>query len=172
MYKLIGAAMVVAAGQMIGTGIGRQYRQRSQELRTLQSALLFLQTEIGYTATPLPEALERVARNLEFPLREVFAETAGGLRRHEGTTAGEAWAGSLEKYSGYLALKPRDLGILKNLGEALGKSGREEQEKHLLLAREQLQQEERQAESERLRYEPLYRYSGLLVGLLIVIVLL
>ena len=121
MYKLIGAILVVVAGQLVGTGIGRQYRRRSQELRTLQSAFLFLQTEISYTATPLPEALDRVARNLDFPLCEIFSNTAKNLKKHDGTTAGEAWAGSLERYKVYLALKSQDLGILKNLGGGAGK---------------------------------------------------
>jgi stage III sporulation protein AB len=153
-------------------GICRQYRRRPLELRSLQSSLLFLQTEISYTATPLPEAMDRVARNLDFPLSEVFGSTVRTLKKQDGTTAGEAWSGSLEVYKAHLALRDKDLGVLKNLGEALGKSSREEQEKHLLLAREQLRQEELQAESERLRLEPLYRYSGLLVGLLVVIALL
>lgn len=172
MYKLMGALMVIGAGQVIGIGIGRQYRKRSQELRAMQSALLFLQTEISYTATPLPEALDRVACTLNGTLRDMFKHTAEQLRLQNGMTAGEAWGGTLEKNQPHLALKESDRGILKNLGEALGKSSREEQEKHLLLAREQLRQEETQAENERNRYEPLYRYSGLLVGLLIVILLL
>lgn len=172
MLEVIGALLVVGAGQMAGMRLARQFRSRTEELRSLQSALLFLQTEISYTATPLPEALARVARTVSFPIKGLFLDTSSLLAGRSGITASEAWEHSLKRYKNWSALKTVDISILQSLGEALGTCSREEQVKHLLLAREQLRQEEIKAENERVRYEPMYRYSGLLVGLLVVIVLL
>lgn len=172
MLKLIGGLLVISAGQLIGSGMADRLRRRAVELRWLQTALLFLQTEISYTATPLPEALERVSRLVEFPARALLGYTSMRLLQGSGVTAQEAWEESLQRFERWSALKDGDLSILRSLGGALGVSSREEQEKHLLLAREQLRQGEQAAENERARFESMYRYSGLLAGLLLVIVLL
>lgn len=163
---------MIGAGQLIGLGMAAQFRRRPEELRALQSALLLLETEITYTATPLPEALGRAAQQSSFPAQELFSSAAGLMQQRRGVTAAEAWDEALAQIKGGTALRKSDLLILHNLGAALGASSIGEQEKHLRLAREQLRQEENRAEGERARCEPIYRYGGLLTGLLLAVLLL
>ncbi|NLK52690.1 MAG: stage III sporulation protein AB [Syntrophomonadaceae bacterium] len=171
MLKLFGALLVVITGGFIGFGIAEKYRLRPLQLRAIQSSLMMLQTEISYTATPLPEALNRVAARCEFSAKELFAETARGLQKKQGLTASEAWASTLLNWQKKTVLKPGELSILHNLGEVLGTSEREEQIKHLLLAREQLHEEEVKAEKDRSKNETMWKYAGLLISLLIVVII-
>ncbi|MGI6648367.1 MAG: stage III sporulation protein SpoIIIAB [Bacillota bacterium] len=169
--KLSGALLIVLAGWFIGFSIAEKYRLRPVQLRSLQSGLLMLQTEISYTATPLPEALSQVAERCDLSVRELFKGTAQKLMTRQGFTAAEAWNMTLKDWQLRVALIPSDVNILRNLGSVLGTSSREEQEKHLLLAREQLRQEEIKAEQERNKNETLWKYTGVLTSLLIVIIL-
>jgi len=163
---------VIGAGQFIGLGFAGQFRRRPEELRALQSALLLLETEITYTATPLPAALSGVAQRSLFPAREIFSFAAGRMQERKGVTASEAWNEAMVQIKERSALRETDWLILQQLGAALGASSAVEQEKHLRLAREQLRQEEELAEKERARCEPIYRYGGLLSGLLLAVLLL
>ncbi|MHB8157607.1 MAG: stage III sporulation protein AB, partial [Desulfocucumaceae bacterium] len=61
MFKLIGAAILVAAGGTAGMLVAREYVRRPKELKAVLSSIKMLETEIIYTATPLAEALESVA---------------------------------------------------------------------------------------------------------------
>jgi len=169
--KFSGILMVLAAGWLIGFGVAKKFRLRPLQLRNLQSSLMMLQTEISYTATPLPEALTRVAKRCEPLVQELYLGIVKQLNSRQGLTAEEAWNATLFDWQRKSALQSEDISILQNLGGVLGASDREEQVKHLLLAREQLHQEEIKAENERSKNENLWKYAGILTGLLIVILL-
>jgi len=88
--KFSGMLLIIMAGWAIGFTIAKKFRQRPLQLRAFQSSLLMLQTEISYTATPLPEALSRVARRCEPPIQDFLSggsetiELRAGLDRGRG----------------------------------------------------------------------------------------
>lgn len=148
MLKLIGSVMIILGGGFAGMIMARDYVRRPRELRAVQAVLQMLETEITYTATPLVEALERVARRADPGLRSLFLTAAAELRSMSGCTAREAWNAALGKYYPASALNENDLRILQNLGNALGVSDRLDQSKHFRLALEQLKLETSRAEGE------------------------
>lgn len=148
MIKLVGSVMIILAGGFAGIIMALDYMRRPRELRAVQAALQMLETEITYTATPLGEALERVASRSDSGLQLLFLTAASGLRSMSGITAGEAWDTALSKYYPGSSLNENDLQILKNLGNALGVSDRQDQSKHFRLAFEQLKLETARAEAE------------------------
>ncbi|MBM7855480.1 stage III sporulation protein AB [Desulfohalotomaculum tongense] len=172
MLKLFGAVMVLCACGYAGFSMARNYQQRPKELRCLQSALQMLETEISYGATPLPDALEQVARRSESSVAGLFALTREQLLNGEGITAREAWDEALKQFYRSSAIKAGDAAVLKALGAGLGISDREDQVKHLRLAREQLKIETAKAEEEAVRNVKLYNYLGFLGGLTIVLILI
>ena len=56
MVKLIGAALILFAGTMIGFMQASRFAARPRQIRQLSYALQRLETEIGFGFTPLPEA--------------------------------------------------------------------------------------------------------------------
>lgn len=170
LLKIVASVLIILTTTVIGFDVARRYRDRPQHLRQLQSALQGLATEISYGATPLPEAFASLAATHRSPIADMFQAAATQLTR-PGTTAAAAWQEGLEALVKRSALGQRDLVVVRQLGTVLGLSDRLDQERHLLLALQHLQREEVLAEQERQQNERMWRYLGVLSGLLLVIVL-
>lgn len=171
MIKLLGAAMVVAAGTIGGMTVAGRYSRRPRELKSLGSALQMLETEIAYGANHMKEALEQVGARCDKAVEPLFSRAAANLSATSGVTAASAWESSLCAYYRGSALSPQDLIILRSLGSSLGISDREDQIKHLDLAMEQIKSENVKAEDEAARNVKLWNYLGFLGGLLLVLIL-
>ena len=149
----------------------RVYEKRPRQLTSLEEALLLLETEITYGSTPLTEAMELVARQCYPEVSSVFRQTAFELKKMEGATANEAWARSVDAFFPGSALTDGDLQVLRRFGVSLGNSDREDQVKHLELARNQLKMAASQAEIAAGKTAVVYKYLGFLGGLFLVLVL-
>lgn len=171
MLKILGTGLVLTACTGIGFILARDYTERPRQLRAIESALQLLETEIVYGATPLTEALDHIAAGCDRGITVLFSQTAEELRQAGGCTAGEAWQQALAVFYQTSAVKNVDITVLKRLGVSLGLSDRQDQEKHLKLAREQLKQEIRLAEKLAEKNGRLCRYLGVLGGLALVLVL-
>lgn len=158
--KLLGAAVLVAAGGAAGMLVAREYSRRPGELKSILASIQMLETEIVYGATPLAEALERAAAGSDRGVDVFFQRTARELQSMRGSTAGEAWQRSLEWFYTVNSLNRQETAILANLGRALGISDREDQAKHLRLACEQLKREIARAEEEAARNSRMWNYLG------------
>jgi stage III sporulation protein AB len=170
MIKIMGAALVIACTGYAGMARARKYALRPRELRSLQSALQILETEIIYGATPLPEAMEQVAARTERSIAFLFKQAGKELLSKTGCTVKEAWDRALEKFAARTILEDSDLRILRQLGNSLGMSDRQDQEKHLHLAMEQLRLEAASASEKAKTHVKLWNYLGFLTGLLLVTV--
>jgi len=169
--KLLGAFLILVSTSATGNLVAKNFLARPKQLRQLRHALQLLETEISYSLSFLPQALEKVAKAIESPINSLFSQTAKLLLNQEGYTAGEAWKMTLTKFLPELALKSCDEEILLQLGNSLGCSDRDNQLKHLKLAQSYLQKEEAKAEKEGVKNAPLWRYCGLFLGLTIIILL-
>lgn len=169
MLKLVGALLVITACGLLGNDVARGYAHRPQLLRSLQTSLQFVETEINYGATPLPEALEKVARAGNPELAPFFLEVREQLLSPLGISIQEAWEKGLDNLNRYTVLEPRELELLAPLGAILGASDREDQVKHLRLTLQQLKQAEVRAREEGSRNERMWRYLGFLFGLMLVL---
>lgn len=163
--KLWGGLMVLAAAGGFGYMVAESYARRPRELRQLIGSLQLLETEINYAATPLGEAMPRLASASGPPLDALFRRCRELLLEGGGITAGEAWRRSLEEVYERTSLQERDREILLSLGFSLGASDRADQLKHLRLAMSQLAVEEERAREEAARNVRMFRYLGLLGGL-------
>ncbi|MHB1419261.1 MAG: stage III sporulation protein SpoIIIAB [Bacillota bacterium] len=171
MIKFIGAGLVVSGAGFFGVTMARNYARRPWQLRWLQSALQMLETEIAYASSPLPEALDHVARSCHHPIEILFQGAREELKEREGVTVAEAWEAAIKKFQPVSALLSSDIGVLVSFGRGLGRSDREEQLKNLALTREQLRLQEVAAEAERVRSERMWRILGFLVGIAMVFIL-
>ncbi|MBB6730532.1 stage III sporulation protein SpoIIIAB [Cohnella zeiphila] len=172
MLKLIGAALVLFAGTMIGFVQAARFAERPRQIRHLLHALQRLETEIGYGQTPLPDALRRMALVLPPPLSGMFADIAGELRSERGGTVSESWERVLSDNWSSTSMRAGEKEAMLRLGASLGGSGKEDQLKHVRLAMLQLQDEESAAREEQQRYEKLSRSLGVLGAALVVILML
>lgn len=167
----MGVIFIVLACSGLGFLVAGNYRKRPQQLRQLQAAFQMLETQICYSATPLPEALLYVSQRCHLSIAPLFKRAGERLSSRQGVTAYTAWKQSLDELYKQTALNHHDQDILLQFGMNLGNSDREEQIKHLQLLQTQLKAEEKNSNEERQKNERLWKYSGVLVGLLVVILL-
>lgn len=167
--KLLGAALILAAGAGLGWQMAARLEHRVRELRSLSLSLRVLEKEVAVGATPLPVALERSAQVAEPAVGRLFRETAARLSDGKGRTARQAWEEALGEVP--LSLGTPDLEVLRSLGVTLGASGRADQARHISLTRERLAAREQAARDEEQRQGRLYRYLGILVPLALILAL-
>ncbi|MCQ2559360.1 MAG: stage III sporulation protein AB [Clostridia bacterium] len=167
MLKLLGALLIVACGGLGGYVLSREYARRPPELKAWLTVLQRLETEISYAATPLGEALAKIAPHSGCQIQAAVQQAADLLNR--GHSAAEAFDQALESTYARSSLRISDLGILNNLALALGISDCQDQIRHLQLAGEQLKVEIVQAEEEARKNVKLYNYLGVCSGIALVL---
>ncbi|MGI6574526.1 MAG: stage III sporulation protein SpoIIIAB [bacterium] len=169
MVKIIGAALIIIACGLFGNSVASAYARRPNLLRSFQTALQFLETEIDYGATPLPEALEKVAWSAGPELELFFFKVREHLLSATGYSIQEAWGIGLDDLSANSVLRTQELEVLAPLGGILGSSNREDQVKHLQLTLQQLKVAEEKTRDEANRNEKMWRYLGFLLGAMLVL---
>jgi stage III sporulation protein AB len=172
MFKVIGSLCIIGSCTYLGLRISSVYKQRTEMFRFLQNALTLLETEINFTATPLPLALERVGQKTNRNCRSLFTKAATVLQEKKGSTASEAWAEGIMALSGEVPLTEEERELLQVFGHGLGGSAKEEQVKNINLTRKQLRQAEKAAEEEQLKNQRMWQYLGFCLGAVIVLILI
>lgn len=171
MWNLLGATLVLAAAGMAGFVVARSYSERPALLRALQGALTMLLTEISYGATPLPEALARVARHTPPPAADFFAAVRRLIDGPERLAAAAAWRGAVAGQRRRWCLTETDEAVLLDLAPYIGQTSAADQEKHLRLALTQLARQQQEASAEAAVHTRLWRYLGVCAGGLLVLLL-
>ncbi|USG63652.1 stage III sporulation protein SpoIIIAB [Brevibacillus ruminantium] len=171
MVKLIGAVLILFSASMVGWQIGRFYAFRPVQLRALLVGLQMLETEIVYGLTPLYRALMKVGDRIPAEVGQIFHTAAGSLQEEKAQNVEEALGIGIQTHWSSTALKKQERDVLKSLGQVLGSSDREDQQKHLRLAVTHLRGLEEEARAEQNRYEKMYKSLGFLCGLLVVILM-
>lgn len=171
MIKLIGMALILFAGTMIGFQQAAKFAERPRQLKQLAHALQRLETEIGYGHTPLPEALSRTADASPEPVSSIMREAALGLEQEEGISFQDSWKRAIQLHWRDTSMRSNEQSVLIRLGSTLGISDKEDQMKHLRLALQQLKAEEDAAMDDQVRYEKMWKSLGVLIAVLIVILM-
>lgn len=171
MLKFAGSALVIFSCTMIGFIMAGYYQHRPKALRNFQTALSMLETEINYSQSPLPEALDHVSRRCDPVVSSFLKRVRQLLLSMEGYTASEAWEISLNELKSQIPLNDSDYEILSFFGKYLGSSDKEDQIKNLKLAMSQLKQQEDIAIEEKNKNEKFWKYMGILIGLTLVLLL-
>jgi stage III sporulation protein AB len=167
--RAIGSLFIIVACGLLGNNVAYAYARRPHLLRSIQTALQFLETEIDYGATPLPDALERVARFSPPELAVFFHAVRNSLLLPNGYSLSEALEWGLNGLRENSVLRNRELDLLAPLGEILGGSERRDQVKHLRLALQKIKLAEVRAGDEADRNEKMWRYLGFLFGTMLVL---
>jgi stage III sporulation protein AB len=169
--KLVGAICIILCASWIGFAIARRYRDRPRQLMEFVTALKMLETDISYLSLPLPTALRRISERVSQPVSTIFLRTAEGLECGDGRPVFDHWRTALRESRHAISLTKSDLHILQQFGHTLGVSDRKDQIQHIHGVCNLLQISEQQARSEQEQQEKMWRYIGVLSGIVLVILL-
>ncbi len=172
MLKLLGAILIISATTSFGFYLARSLYRRTRQIRELQNALQLLETEIVYGATPLSQALQKTGEMTAQPLDGIFRRAAVYLGEYGGLSTYECWKMALEETWPSTFLQAGEKDILLQIGQALGRSDRSDQQRHLRMALQHLLSEGDRAKEEQERYEKMCRSLGFLGGLLLALLMI
>lgn len=162
-------ALIIYGSSMVGFSIARNYAERPRQLQTLLTGIQILLTEIVYAATPLAAAFHNLSRGSEKTIGGFFARVAQELDNLK--PARIAWQEGLDDLQFSSALLTPEIEALRALGDVIGISDREDQQRHLLLASRRIESLHQSAVNEAAKNERLWRYLGVLAGIVIVIII-
>ncbi|AKL95291.1 stage III sporulation protein AB [Clostridium aceticum] len=168
--KLIISFIIIGCSSLIGIIYANTFIERTKLLASVLSTLQMLETEIVFSATPLPELLSKVARKSRTEMGRILENTAEILRRNEGYLFPEAWKKAIEGVGDETVFAKEDLDLLLNLGNTLGISDTSDQVKHIRLTMEEIKRNYELSIIVQSKSVRLYRNLGFLVGITIVIV--
>lgn len=158
---------VFAICSWIGFLFSRQYQYREKELKELKNAFHLLETKIRFTAIPLPEIFEEIAKTSSVTtIAELFRKASCQMQEKN---AKEAWEIAVEQMEGNL--KEEDRRMMKEFGRLLGKTDIDGQMSQIELTKSFLEEQIEKAKLDRKKNEKLYKSLGMVAGLAIVIVL-
>lgn len=172
MLKFLGCIMILAASSGIGFVYSEKFKKRTRQLEELQRCIYQLQNEIVYTHTPLPEAIEDIAKKSIYPIKKIFQEVSFLLFENKVNNVHEAFRNVLNQRKDILNLKRDDMNILLDLSKSLGESDIEGQQRIFQLTLENLKKRIKDSEILMSKNVKMYRYLGFSLGAIIVIVLI
>ncbi len=156
----------------LGMIFSNRFKERVRELEHLQNAITQLEFDIDFLNITLERSFEKLAKNTEKPLKEVFSYVAYRLRENPGGDMQRLWRRAISKYNQDLALSQDDVQILIDFSKSLGAGSREKEKSNLKLASMRISIALNEARLDAQKNIKMYRGLGFLAGIFIVIILL
>lgn len=116
--KWIGACLIVAGCCGCGCSIASAAKKEERLIRQLQRLLLFMESELEYRLTPLPELCAMTAEEASGVLRNIFQSLSVELRRQYAPSAASCMGEVLQQTA---RLPGRARKHLAYLGRSLGR---------------------------------------------------
>lgn len=172
MFKIILIAVVFSIFSLLGYSYGQRFKKRLDFLRESYKGIMFLQNEVIFNHTPLPEAIDIISNKLIEPFRVLLARVSENLLSGNNFDVYSAFRDAYFNKEDELYLKKEDIKIIEDLTKALGESGAYGQEKIFKFSLENLKLNIEEAAQLSKSNSKLYRNLGVCIGAMISILLL
>lgn len=168
----MGILILVIGTTAFGVYQAGAYLRRLNNLYEIRKAFCYIQGEIRYLNTPLPETLEQAAKRIHEPCSQMFCHVAEELDRRNGMGFQEVWQQVLDKEMGTDLLEKEARTELLEIGGQLGCLDGRSQERaieYFLEKWDGIIQKRCEEKKNRLK---LYYVCGVMSGLLVVLILI
>lgn len=172
MLKIIFIICIFSITTYIGFVYGDTFRKRQEELKEILKSLTILQNEVVYGATPLPEALQKLAYKLCEPFSFLVETVAAHLVKGDVESVYHGVIKEFNKLENKFYLYEDDKKIMRDFFKSLGDSGVYGQEKIFSLAIEGIKINLKDADEFAKKNVKLYRYLGICFGAMISILII
>ncbi len=170
--KILGSILIIFSTSIIGYILAHRYTERIQQLKNIYLSFQILETEIIYLSNSLPIAMQRVGNKSNPIVKNIFTDTHQMLSKKAGYSMEEAWNKSIHNNFSNTSLIKEDCEILIDFGKNLGSTDKENQVKNFKFIYLQLEKQQKDAETLKIKNEKMYKSLGALVGIAIVILLI
>lgn len=166
MLKVLGAILIVLSGGIVGVYLSMGLRNRILCISSIYSLLNYFSVSLRYTAPTVWQLMDSACENPEYKSLKFLSILKS--KSLEEVSFEEAWNYSLSLDS---TIKLEEKNILYSVGNSLGKVGLEESISNLNLAMERIKTIQLKATQEYSKKGNLFRWLGLLGGLMIAILI-
>ena len=163
---------IMALCSYIGFSIGNSYKRRSINLIEFNNALIFLQNEILYCYTPLPEAFNKCSNKCKGTMSKMFKLISKKLKYNNVENVYIAFNDSINDYKEELYFKDEDKDVILDFARSLGECGIYGQDKIFNFTLDRLKERLKIADEECKKNQKMYRYLGVSLGAMITIFLI
>lgn len=168
--KFLSSFLVLLSASSLGFLYGNKYRKRASNLICLEQCFRILQSEIIFNLRPLPEALIIVSSKERDNLGEVFYLMSKDLVENKTGDVYDSFLSVKDILEEKYFLTKDDIGTFLSLGKVIGKTDKVDQEKNFNFILDQIRNSQREAYSEKSKYEKMYPTLGVLIGIGIIII--
>ena len=172
LLKIIGCTLIILSSAGMGFFFSNEMRCRIDDLRELRKLVLLLRGDIRYGNTPLPEAVNAIARRHKGSFEAFFNKVSTSLNELSGLTFQEIWKDAVGKKLVDTSLSRRDKTQLLQFGENLGYLDKEMQMNTLDLFLSQLEEETKELSKAVKEKSYLFNSLGIMAGIYISIIML
>lgn len=175
--KITGCICIFLAAAGAGLYGAMELERRKKQIAELKRGMLSLEREIEFQLSTLSEALLHTGERVEKPWKGLFSYMGERLEDREGTKFAlrenipELFLEGRKKYEKTHPWK-KEWDILTSLFQNLGQLDKEMQMAQIRMAKEELDQIEKEAKEEQRKKGKLYQWLGLCMGTLGVILFL
>lgn len=167
MLKIIAVLIIFLSSTFIGYYYGETFNKRSKQLKEVLKAILFLNNEVIYANTPLPEALNYISNKVEDPIKSTLSGVSSRLSNNEVESVYSAFKKEYKNSSQDYFLKSEDEVIIKDFFKGLGETGVYGQDKIFNLTIENLKINCSNAEELAKKNSKMCRVLGICLGTMI-----
>lgn len=171
MIKFLACVIIVASSSFFGLYATFSHRRRTEQLGELQRIFNFVKNEIVVFNSLLPDIFVKIAEISASPVGLIFENTLKELGNSQNNSLEWAWKNAIDDLALVLNLDIEDLSIVKNFGAMLEKTDIEGQQRNIDYINSKLKYQEKKASDKYKLNEKLIKFSGILTGLAVCILL-
>jgi stage III sporulation protein AB len=172
MLKLLGCIIILGSSSAAGFLYGESFKRRVADLNELQRVIYLLQSEIEYMSNTIPRALKEISNKTINPFSLLFNDISKLLFNNEVESVYEAFKITFNSNKYHLNLNKEDINILFDLSKSLGDSDLSGQRKMFEFTLESIKKQIVLAEELMCKNLKVYRYLGVTLGSMVVIMLI
>jgi stage III sporulation protein AB len=172
MLKITAVVIIFLSCTYIGFYYGENFKTRSKQLNSILKSILFLNNEVIYANTPLPEALKYISLKVDPPINAILSKVSDKLLMGESTSVYEAFENEYKNNKSEIYIYEEDRRIVKDFLRALGETGVYGQDKLFNLTIENIKLNCKSAEELAKKNIKMYRAIGVCIGAMISIFLI
>lgn len=172
MLRILGILLVMLSSTLAGVYYANIEAFRIKDLREMKKALIILLSEIEYTLTPLPQAMDNISKRIDEPISKIFSEFSSSLNDKTGQGLGDIWVKILEDNKDLYYFNKEDIDYLKSFGKTLGYLDKSLQINSIAVTIKYMEEKVEELNVSSLKNKKLYQTLGVLAGMLICIVLI
>lgn len=171
MLKVIAITIIFISSSYIGIYYGESFKKRTKQLQHILKAIIYLNNEVIYSNTPLPEALNTISKKVEDPISNILYKVALRLEKGESISVYDAFKNEYNENKNSFNLLNDDKYLIKDFLKGLGESGIYGQDKLFNLTIENMKINCGAAEELGKKNSKMYSTLGLCIGAMIAIFL-